>query len=54
MVNGRLNIFLVLSSIFGHDRDLHQIVFDAVAVLTKISFENGSPPFSIIYYYIIY
>jgi hypothetical protein len=48
-VNGRLKIFRVLSSVFWHDRNLHQFVFHAVVVITQISFENGSPPFSVTY-----
>jgi hypothetical protein len=48
-VNGRLKMFRVLSSVFRHDRNLHQFVFHAVVVITQISFENGSPPFSVTY-----
>jgi hypothetical protein len=45
----RHTIFCAPSSFFHHDRDLHQFVFDAVAVNTHICFENGSPPFSVVY-----
>jgi hypothetical protein len=48
-VNGRLKNFRVLASVFRHERNLHQFVFYAVAVLIQISFENGSPPFSVRY-----
>jgi hypothetical protein len=45
-VNGRLKQFRVLVSVFRHEYNLHQFVFYDFAVLTQISFENGSPPFS--------
>lgn len=48
-INARLKNFRALSSVFRHDRDLHQFVFHAVAVITQICFENGSPPFSVVY-----
>jgi hypothetical protein len=48
-VNGWLQTFRVLSTVFRHDRNLHQFVFHAVVVITQISFENGSPPFSVTY-----
>jgi hypothetical protein len=49
MVNGRLKKYRVLASVFRHERNLHQFVFYAVAVIKKIGFEDGSPPFSVSY-----
>ena len=46
-VNNRLKFFNILSKQYHHKLQNHQIVFDAVATLVQLSFENGSPPFEI-------
>lgn len=47
-VNGRLKVFEVLGATrFRHDIKFHSCCFRAVAVITQLSFENGSPPFSV-------
>lgn len=47
-VNSRLKIFNVLGAqYFRHDIAFHSSCFRAVAVITQLSFENGSPPFQV-------
>ena len=46
-VNKRMKQFGALSSKFRHGMDKHGIVFDAIAVLTQISFNRGETLFQI-------
>lgn len=48
-VNGRLKIFKALSTTYRHSLSKHRYVFNAIAVCTQISFENGEPPFKVTY-----
>lgn len=51
-VNERLKIFNVLGppARFRHTLSFHSSCFRAVAVITQLSFENGSPPFQVEFY----
>ena len=43
--NARLKVFRCLEDTFRHDMELHQICFEAVAVICQYQLENGSPLF---------
>ncbi len=47
-VNRRFKQFECMKS-FRHDKNLHVHFFDAVATITQISFENGEPPYGVLY-----
>lgn len=47
--NKRFKQFEILHRVFRHHTDYHEIVFPAVAVLTQLSIENGSPLYDAIY-----
>ncbi|KAL7516630.1 hypothetical protein ACHAWF_000064 [Thalassiosira exigua] len=49
-VNGRLKIFQVLTKPFRHSLDKHSSCFRAVAVITQLNIENGSPLFQVEYH----
>ena len=46
-VNNRLKMFNVLAKRFKHPIQKHHLVFDAVATIVQLSFENGYAPFLI-------
>ncbi len=46
-VNRRMKQFQALKQVFRHNIDKHTMVFNAVANLTQIMIENGSPLFEI-------
>lgn len=47
-VNRRFKQFECMKS-FRHDKNFHVHLFDAVATIVQISFENGEPPYQIWY-----
>jgi hypothetical protein len=50
-VNRRFKQFNVLGRTFRHDKERHTEVFTAVAVITQLSIETGSPLFQVDYNY---
>jgi len=45
--NARIKIFSVLSGLFRHGVEKHQICFEAVCVIVQYQMENGSPIFDV-------
>ena len=48
-VNKRFKQFGALSKVFRHEKEKHQPVFDAIAVLTQIAIGNGEPLYEVQY-----
>lgn len=48
--NRRFKQWNILSRVFRHDLEKHQSVFEAVAVITQLSIENGGPLFDVEYH----
>ena len=48
-VNKRLKQFGILKHVFLHDLDKHQPAFEAVAVITQLSIQNGEPLYQVQY-----
>ena len=45
--NGRIKNFKILDERFCHGIEKHQVVFEAVCVITQYELENGSPLFDV-------
>lgn len=48
-VNRRFKQFNILHRVFRHDRQRHDEVFTAVAVITQLAIENGTPLYGAMY-----
>ena len=48
-INRRIKQFNCMSSVYRHNREKHHLIFQAVAVITQISFESGESPFQVHY-----
>ena len=48
-INGRFKTWGILSQVYRHDIRRHGEVFRAVAVITQLAIENGSPLFQVDY-----
>ena len=47
-INRRFKQFDCMKN-FRHDKDIHVNLFEAVATITQIGFENGEPPYGVVY-----
>ena len=50
-INRRLKQWQCLQQVWRHDRDKHELVFQAVCSLTEIELENTRPPFQVTTYH---